>query len=81
MYPWPVFDGTLDASLTIAMDYLERTGQAEPYYRVLSLAADIILMEWRAGVRHKLRLANSAIRAIEQNPAHENLYAFYTRAG
>jgi hypothetical protein len=83
MYPWPIFDGsfTLDDALRIAMDYLERTGQAEPYYRVQSVAADTILTAWRAGVRHKLRLANSAIRAIEQNPPSENLYAFYPRAG
>ena len=83
MYPWPIFDGgyTLDDSLRIAMDYLERTGQAELYDRVQSLAAETILTQWRAGVRHKLRLANSAIRAVEQNPPHENLYAFYPRAG
>ena len=83
MYPWPIFDGgvALDDSLRIAMDYLERTGQAEPYCVVLSVAADTILTQWRAGIRHKLRLANSAICAVERNPPHENLYAFYPRAG
>jgi len=82
MYPWPILEGsfTLDDSLRIAMDYLERTGQAEPYYRVQSLVADAILTQWRAGVRHRLRLANTAIRVVEQNPG-QHLYALFPRAG
>ena len=30
MYPWPLgeFDSVMDAALEIAMDYLDRTGQA-----------------------------------------------------
>jgi hypothetical protein len=33
MYPWPIgdFDNAMDVALDIAMNYLERTGQAENF--------------------------------------------------
>jgi hypothetical protein len=47
--------------------YLEWTGQAGEYTKVQSQAAHEIMARWRAGVRHKLRLANYAIVAVENN--------------
>jgi hypothetical protein len=36
MYPWPIgdFDNAMDEALDIAMDYLERTGQAVKFTEV-----------------------------------------------
>jgi hypothetical protein len=67
LYPWPIAYPLLDEALQIAMDYLERTGQAGEYTKVQSQAAHEIMAQWRAGVRHKLRLANYAIVAVENN--------------
>jgi hypothetical protein len=67
LYPWPVAYPLLDEALQIAMDYLEWTGQAGEYTKVQSQAAHEIMARWRAGVRHKLRLANYAIVAVENN--------------
>ena len=67
-YPWPIACyPLLDEALQIAMDYLERTGQDGEYMNVQSQAAHEIMVRWRAGVRHKLRLANYAIVAVENN--------------
>jgi len=68
LYPWPIACyPLLDEALQIAMDYLEGTGQAPEYTKVQSQAAREIMARWRAGVRHKLRLANYAIVAVENN--------------
>jgi hypothetical protein len=41
------------------------TRQAYPYSETQVWAADAILAAWRSGVRHKIRLANYAIGAVE----------------
>jgi hypothetical protein len=68
MYPWPFgeFDNVMDDALNIAMDYLIRTDQGVNFREAQTLAADTIAVAWRSGVRNRLRLANLAIRAVEQ---------------
>jgi hypothetical protein len=58
MYPWPfhVDDALLDHALMIALNYLELTGEAEPYQDVRRRAAIAILAAWNGGVRHPIRL-------------------------
>ena len=67
MYPWPLAEchHTLNEALEIAMDYLELTRQAYSYSEMQVRAADAILAAWRSGVRHKIRLANFAIGAVQ----------------
>jgi hypothetical protein len=52
-------------SLDIAMNYLSRTDQAVNFRVVQTVAAKAIIAAWHGGVRHKIRLANCAIRAVE----------------
>ena len=68
MYPWPVgdFDYAMDEALDIAMDYLERTEQPAKFIEVQHVAAMAILAAWKMGVRHRVRLANIAIKAVER---------------
>jgi hypothetical protein len=68
MYPWPLgeFDNVMDVALEIAMDYLDRTGQAVRFNETQSTAAMAIAVAWKVGVRHRIKLANIAIRAAEQ---------------
>jgi hypothetical protein len=83
LYPWPVeCYPMLDEALHIAMDYLELTGQADEYTKVQSQAAREIIARWRAGERHKLRLANYAIVAVENKVTRipERANPFYPRA-
>jgi ribosomal protein S7 len=68
MYQWPV-DCVMDESLEIAMNYLSRTGQAVNFMAVQNAAAEAIITAWQGGVRHKIRLANYAIRAVETRAA------------
>jgi hypothetical protein len=83
LYPWPMtnVDPTLNKALEIAMGYLEGSGLACPYYEKQRRAADAILAAWQSGVRHQLRLANSAISAIERKPASSGAeqLSFYPR--
>ena len=67
MYPWPIgdFDNAMDEALDIAMDYLERTGQAVKFTEVQRAAAMAIVAAWKAGVRHRIKLAHVAIKAVE----------------
>jgi hypothetical protein len=46
MYPWPIgdFDNAMDEALDIAMDYLERTGQAVKFTEVQRAAAMAIVV-------------------------------------
>ena len=62
MYPWPIgdFDNAMDEALDIAMDYLERTGQAVKFKEVQRAAAMAIVAAWKAGVRHRIKLAHAA---------------------
>jgi hypothetical protein len=64
MYPWPIgdFDYAMDVALDIAMNYLERTGQAVAFKEVQSKAATAIVAAWKGAVRHRVRLANAAIK-------------------
>ena len=68
MYPWPVgdFDYAMDEALDIAMDYLERAEQAVKFIEVQHVAAMAIVAAWKMGVRHRVRLANIAIKVVER---------------
>ena len=68
MYPWPIgdFDNAMDEALDTAMNYFERTGQAEKFVEVQRVAAMAIMTAWKMGVRHRLRLANIAIKSVER---------------
>jgi len=68
MYPWPVgdFDYAMDEALDTAMDHLERTEQAVKFIEVQRVAAMAIAAAWKMGVRHRVRLANIAIKAVER---------------
>jgi hypothetical protein len=67
-YPWPIehANETLQEALDIALDYLEFTRQAYPFSEIERACAYVILSAWKAGVRHRIRLANYAIVSIEQ---------------
>jgi hypothetical protein len=68
MYPWPIgnFDYAMDEALDTAMNYLEHTGQAEEFMEVQHVAAMAIVAAWKLGIRHRIKLANIAIKAVEQ---------------
>ena len=68
MYPWPTgdFDNVMDVALDIAMNYLDLTGQAVMYEEVRSTAAMAIAAAWKVGVRHRIKLAHVAIKAVER---------------
>ena len=68
MYPWPTgeFDNVMDVALEIALDYLEKTGQAARFLEVQRTAATAIAAAWKMGVRHRIKLANVGIKAVEQ---------------
>ena len=70
MYPAAIvnFGHPIDVALDIAMDYLERTGQATDYWETQSRVKSAIIMGWSKGVSHHIRLANIGIRAVEQRP-------------
>jgi hypothetical protein len=82
MYPWLIADAdvTLQEALEIAMYYLESTGQAFPFSKTEKACAQIILMAWRAGTKHRIKLADYAIVAVEQKMPPP-LESFYPRAG
>jgi hypothetical protein len=67
MYPWPIgeFDNVMDVALEIAMNYLDRTGQITKFNEAQSEAAMAIAAAWKVGVRHRIRLAHIAIKAVE----------------
>jgi hypothetical protein len=68
MYPWPTgdFDKMVDVALDTAMNYLERTGQAQNFVEVQHVAALAILAAWEKGERRLVKLANLAIQAAER---------------
>jgi hypothetical protein len=68
MYPWPIgdFDNAMDVALDAAMNYLERTGQAQNFVEVQRVAAMAIVAAWKQGVRHRVKLTNIAIAAVER---------------
>ena len=63
--PHPVLDDVVD----IALDYLEATGQARIGDDTQYLVASAVLSPWLAGKRHRIRLANDAILAVERAQA------------
>jgi hypothetical protein len=71
MYPWPMgdFDYQMDEALDIALNYLELTGQAVNFIEVRRAAAMAIVAAWKMGVRHRIKLAHVAIKAVEQKAA------------
>ena len=68
MYPWPIgdFDNAMDVALDAAMNYLQRTGQAQKFVEVQRVAAMAIVAAWKQGVRHRVKLTNIAIAAVER---------------
>jgi hypothetical protein len=82
-YPWPIehTDVKLQEALDIALDYLEFTGQANPFTEVERACAYVILSAWKGGVQHRIRLANYAIVAIEEKKRPVSLQSYYPRAG
>jgi hypothetical protein len=79
-YPWPPDeeDPVLEEALDIAMDYLEFTKQAYPFSEVQQICARTILSSWREGTKHRIRLANDAINAIEKRKVLPNVaWSFY----
>jgi hypothetical protein len=68
MYPWPTgeFDNVMDVALEIALDYLDRTDQTVMFKEVQSTAATAIAAAWKVGVRHRIKLADIAIKAVER---------------
>jgi hypothetical protein len=83
LYPWPLYVDpvTLSEALEIAMRYLTSTGQAVHCAEVRHDVAHAMLVAWRAGVRHKIRLANRGIAAVEKGSSGEGLLPSYPRAG
>jgi hypothetical protein len=83
MYPWPRLEAdlVLQEALDIALDYLEFTEQAYPFSATQQICAQTILQGWRQGKRHRIRLANDAINAIEngQTLRPEDLNSFYPK--
>jgi hypothetical protein len=81
LYPWPLDadEGLLDQALNIAMDYLELTGQAEPYEATRKRVGAVILAAYRRGARHPIRLSNEGRRAIENVEALGQLLTVYPR--
>jgi len=67
-YRWPLPhpDPALDEALDIALDYLEATGQAKTGDDTQHFVADSVLSAWLKGARHKIRLANIGIQAVQQ---------------
>jgi hypothetical protein len=76
--PWPTTDdeAVLYEALDIAMEYLERTGQAADHDAVEAMAASAVLRSYARGVRHRIRLANDAIKALESVPVPTDLASF-----
>jgi len=67
LYPWPILgSAALQEGLDIAMDYLEFTDQAAPLVETQRICVNAILAAWHDGTRHRIKLANCAIVAVEK---------------
>jgi hypothetical protein len=51
---------------SIAMNYLDRTGQAVMHKQAQCKAAMAIMAAWKGGMRHPIKLAVTAIKAVER---------------
>jgi len=67
-YRWPLPhpDPVLDEAVDIALDYLEATGQAKIGDDTQYLVASAVLTAWLGGARHRIRLANEGIVALQK---------------
>jgi hypothetical protein len=67
-YHWPLPhpDPVLDEAADIALDYLEATGQAKTGDDTQYLVTSSVLTAWVGGARHRIRLANEGIVAVQQ---------------
>jgi hypothetical protein len=75
-------EAVLYEALDIAMGYFERTGLPDEYDAVQAMAASVILASYGRGVRHRVRLANDAITALQTVPVPadvQELHSFYPR--
>ena len=68
MYPWPIGDVSTrwTRPSTLRWTTLERTEQAEKFVEVQRVAAMAIVAAWKGGVRHRIKLAHVAIKAVER---------------
>jgi hypothetical protein len=68
-FPWPVTDDelTLSEALDIAMRYFDLPQDEGQYADVETFAGEVIMAEWRRGVRNKVVLANKAIAEVEEH--------------
>jgi hypothetical protein len=55
----------LDEAVDVALDYLEATDQAKVGGDTQCLVTDAVLRSWLPAVRHKMRLANEGIVAVQ----------------
>jgi hypothetical protein len=72
-------EAVLYEALDIAMGYFERAGLPDEYE---AMAASVILASYARGVRHRVRLANDAITALQTVPVPadvQGLHSFYPR--
>ena len=68
MYQW---DDDMEAALQIAMNYLDGTGQTQ-LLKDASISAAIAVAEARkAGIHHRIGLANAAIKSVERETAQQ----------
>jgi hypothetical protein len=75
-------EAVLYEALDIAMGYFERTALPDEYDAVQAMAASVILASYGRGVRHRIRLANDAITALQTVPIPgelQELRSFYPR--
>jgi len=65
-WPLPHPDPVLEEAFDIALDCLEATGQAKIGDDTQYLVASAVLTAWLRGARHRIRLANEGIVAVQQ---------------
>jgi hypothetical protein len=67
-YTWPLPhpDRSLGEALDIALHYLEATGQANAGDDTRHMVASSIFAAWLEGTRHRIRLANAGIEAVQK---------------
>ena len=70
-YHWPLHhpNPVLDEAVDIALDYLEATGRAKIGDDTQYLVGSTVLTAWLGGARHKIRLANDGIVAVQRAQA------------
>ena len=61
-----VWNHDMEAAFQIAMEYLEGSGDAPVLIDAQSTASGAIVSAWKGGARHRIKLANAAIKAVER---------------